>query len=237
MEHGQRKKVIGVLGGMGPESTADFFLRVIRGTPAERDQDHFRIIIDNNPLIPDRTEGIFSGNTGPVIAGLQETAHNLEQAGADFIVMPCNTAHYFLDEIQAAVSIPVVDMTSAVADCVLRHNPPINQLALMATTATVRTNLYHRALEKAQVRVLAPDSAQQDQLMSVILRIKGSGVDANDKRLTRQLAERLIEAGAQAIISGCTEISLVLGPDDLAVPLFDSTQILAETAIRLAQEQ
>ncbi|MGB4554610.1 MAG: amino acid racemase, partial [bacterium] len=87
------RKVIGILGGMGPEATADLFLKIIRATPAEKDQDHLRVIIDNNPQIPDRTAAIFSQGDDPLPL-LVETAKNLARAGADFIVIPCNTAHY-----------------------------------------------------------------------------------------------------------------------------------------------
>src|SRR2546427_7655001 len=104
------QKVIGVLGGLGPWATLDFFEKILRLTPAKADQDHLRIIIDNNPKIPDRSPAILGEGEDPT-PGLIATAQNLQQAGADFLVIPCNTAHFFYDRIVTAVSIPVHGMT------------------------------------------------------------------------------------------------------------------------------
>src|SRR5438132_7490497 len=100
-------KVIGVLGGMGPWATLDLFEKILRLTPAQVDQDHFRLVIDNNPKIPDRSPAILGEGEDPT-PGLIATAQNLQQAGADFLVIPCNTAHFFYDRIVTAVSIPVL---------------------------------------------------------------------------------------------------------------------------------
>ncbi|GAH53208.1 unnamed protein product, partial [marine sediment metagenome] len=108
------EKIIGILGGMGPEATVDLFHKIIKFTPAKKDQDHFRIIIDNNPKIPDRTAAILGKGEDPLPA-LQETARNLEKAGVDFIIIPCNTAHYFLPQIQKSVNIPVLNMIEETA--------------------------------------------------------------------------------------------------------------------------
>ena len=94
------EKIVCILGGMGPEATVDLFSKILKATPIRTEQDHLRIVIDNNPKIPDRTQAILSGRTEEVIALLQETARNLERAGVDFIVMPCNTAHTFFSRLR-----------------------------------------------------------------------------------------------------------------------------------------
>ncbi len=113
------EKVVGILGGMGPEATADFFAKVIALTPAKRDQDHLRIIINNNPKIPDRTEAILAKDEA-LFPILVETAKSLERAGVDFIVIPCNTVHYFYEDLVREVSIPILHMIGI--DCHYRHH-------------------------------------------------------------------------------------------------------------------
>ncbi|HET6780529.1 MAG TPA: amino acid racemase, partial [bacterium] len=108
------EKVIGVLGGLGPWATLDLFEKILTLTPAAKDQDHLRLIIDNNPKIPDRSPAILGTGEDPTPA-LVETARNLERAGADFIVIPCNTAHFFYDAVRRAVSIPVLHIMDEVA--------------------------------------------------------------------------------------------------------------------------
>jgi len=103
------QKIIGILGGMGPEATLDLFHKIIKLTYAEKDQDHLRIIIDNNPKIPDRTDAI-SGTGKDPLPKLIVTAQILEKAGADFIIIPCNTAHYFISEIQQSIKIPILTL-------------------------------------------------------------------------------------------------------------------------------
>lgn len=251
-------KVIGILGGMGPEATCDLFHKIIRVTPRfkpiRRDQDHLRVIVDSNPLIPDRTAAILEGGEDPV-PHLQETARNLERAGAGLIAMPCNTAHYFWDQVQAAVGIPVLHMMEEVARAlagdgpgggqpgasqaaVSRVGPPaapagVRRVGLLATTATVRTRLYHRALEARGIEVLEPDAGGQEAVMEAIYRVKRGDLAGARAPLVAE-ARRLEEAGADAIVAGCTEIPLVLWQGDLRVPLVDATEVLAVAAVRAA---
>ncbi len=118
-----KQKTIGVLGGMGPESTAELLVWITRCTPAASEQDHLRVIIDSNPKIPNRTEALLSGDLRPVIDALAETAGVLERAGADVIGIPCNTAHAFLTDVRKAVGVPVVDMVEETA-LTGRSSPP-----------------------------------------------------------------------------------------------------------------
>jgi len=226
-------KIIGILGGLGPEATAELFLRIIRATPAKRDQDHLPIIIFNNPQIPDRTAAILYGGESPLIE-LIKTAQRLERAGADFIIMPCNTAHYYYDELKSSVKIPFLNMIELTVKRVLNVYPNVKLVGLMATTGTVKTGLYQKYFENYGVKVIVPSDEEQHIVMSGIY----DGVKAGDLNLGRRLlldvANKLIANGAELIILGCTEISIVIKNGDLKVPVVDPLQVLAEEAVKLA---
>jgi len=226
-------KIIGILGGLGPEATAELFLRIIRATPAKRDQDHLPIIIFNNPQIPDRTAAILYGGESPLIE-LIKTAQRLERAGADFIIMPCNTAHYYYDELKSSVKIPFLNMIELTVKRVLNVYPNVKFVGLMATTGTVKTGLYQKYFENYGVKVIVPSDEDQHIVMSGIY----DGVKAGDLNLGRRLlldvANKLIANGAELIILGCTEISIVIKNGDLKVPIVDPLQVLAEEAVKFA---
>ncbi|MDQ7819814.1 MAG: amino acid racemase [Armatimonadota bacterium] len=226
-------RVIGVLGGLGPWATLDLFEKILRLTPAERDQDHLRVIIDNNPRVPDRGPAILGEGEDPTPA-LVEGARTLERAGADFIVIPCNTAHYFHASIQAAVGIPVLHIMEEVAAAARAEVPQVRTLGLLATPATVASRLYHHACGGVGREVIAPDAAGQEVVTAAIYAVKAG---RRDRRLTGDLlavVRDLVSRGAGAIILGCTELPLVLDARDLPVPLLDSNLILARAAVRRA---
>jgi len=160
-----RDKIIGILGGMGPEATATLFLKIIRATPAKRDQDHFRIIIDNNPKIPERTSAILGKGKSP-LKQLQETLHNLEKAGAEIIAMPCNTAHYYYNELQASANVPIINIVSETAVYIAQNFPNIKKIGLLATTGTIKSRIYHQAITKMEK--ITPDDSEQEIVMNAI---------------------------------------------------------------------
>jgi len=226
-------RTIGVVGGMGPWATLDFFEKVLRATPARRDQEHLRLIIDNNPKIPDRGPAILGDGEDPTPA-LVATARNVEAAGADLIVIPCNTAHYFFQEIQAAVRVPVVHIMQEVAGAASRRFPRIGRVGLLATRATVATGLYQDAFRPLGAEVVVPDQRGQEVIDRLIYAIKAQGVDDALRSAGVAVGRGLNRAGAEAMILGCTELPLVLGEDTLGLPILDSNLILAEVAVRLA---
>jgi len=226
-------RTIGVVGGMGPWATLDFFEKVLRATPVRRDQEHLRLIIDNNPKIPDRGPAILGDGEDPTPA-LVATARNVEAAGADLIVIPCNTAHYFFQAIQAAVRVPVVHIMQEVAGAASRRFPRIGRVGLLATRATVATGLYQDAFRPLGAEVVVPDQRGQEVIDRLIYAIKAQGVDDALRSAGVAVGRGLNRAGAEAIILGCTELPLVLGEDTLGLPILDSNLILAEVAVRLA---
>ncbi|MBA7643875.1 Aspartate racemase [subsurface metagenome] len=241
------ERVVGILGGMGPEATVDFFAKVIARTPAKRDQDHLRIIIDNNPKIPDRTEAILTKDkslfpmlveTAKNLEMLVETAKNLEKAGADFIVIPCNTVHYFYEDLVREISIPILHMIREVTHAVKASLPECQRVGLLATSGTITANLYQTEFQKIGVEVIVPDSEYQTKVMDAIQAIKsGGGKDRAREELTK-VADLLIQQGkAQALILGCTDIPVVIRTNDFSVPLFDSNLVLARATVKFAKLQ
>jgi len=217
---------------MGPEATIDLFAKIVRSTRASRDQDHLRIIIDNNPAIPDRQKAILENGVSPVKL-LVETARNLEGAGADFIVMPCNTAHYWIEDIRKAVRIPVVDMIEETAEEIARAYPSLRTVGILAATGTVRSGLYQKNLRRLRINCVSPVDDDQLTLMGVIYSVKAG--DVSKHRVAAEVARRVVTAGAEAVVCGCTEIPLVLKTGDLSVPLIDATQVLASRTVEISQ--
>ena len=232
-------KTIGILGGMGPEATLDCFGKIIKNTAAKTDREHIRVVIDSNPGIPDRIAAILADGQSPVPA-LVAGCRGLEKAGADFIIIPCVTVHFFLSEIQAESQLPILSIIDEVAETVRREIPETRTIGLMGTIATVESGLFQKRLAEENIHTLLPDSAVQAKIIDAIKDIK----DTRPSRTKSEITNDLIEAarslidkkpeGARAIIAGCTEIPLALGQKHLPVPYFDSLTILARAAIRRA---
>ncbi len=228
------EKIIGILGGMGPEATVDLFYKIIKFTPAEKDQDHLRIIIDNNPKIPDRTAAILGKGEDPLPA-LQESARNLEKAGADFIIIPCNTAHYYISQIQESVNIPILNMIEETAKETQKRIPQIKKVGLLASKGIYKTEIYHQHFKKYNIEVISPEEKDKEEVMKVIYAVKAGNSSEKIKKNILKIVQKLIDKEAGAIIAGCTEIPLILKKGDISVPIIDPTQVLAKIAIRKAR--
>ena len=230
------EQVIGVLGGMGPEATLAFYARLIENTQARRDQDHVRVLIDSNPRIPDRTEALLGNGESPVPL-MTSGVEALQRAGADFIVIPCVSAHVFLDELRGRVRIPVLSIFDAAAEHVRQDLPGLRRIGLLATTGTVTAGLFQRRLVESGLNVIVPGEQDQPRLMAAIYGIKASRARDDRARVAadvRAVAERVVALGAEALVLGCTELPLVLGPGDITVPVIDSLVSLARAALRVA---
>lgn len=222
-----------MLGGMGPDATVDFMAKVIALTPAARDQDHVRMLVDHNPRVPDRQAAILAGgeNPGPVLAAM---AARLEAGGADFLVIPCNTAHVFQDDILAATRIPLVSIIDASVEATETEAPDASAIGLLATSGCLQAGIYQQALEAAGRTSILPTASELDDLMALIQSIKAGRTGARVATAMGELAKALIVRGAQAIIAGCTEIPLVLAGAALDMPLISSTDVLAARTVGLA---
>ena len=230
----RRLWTIGVLGGMGPEAGAYLFERIVRSVAAGRDQDHPPVVVCSLPQVPDRTEAILRGGPSPVpllLRGLE----TLRRAGADFAVVACVTAHHFLPRLAARSPLPLVDLLGETVAEVARSRPVPRTIGLLATTGTVRSGLVADAFAPAGIRVIVPAARDQRRLMTAIYGRKGvkAGHTSGAARETvLSVARGLVRRGAGAVLAGCTEVPLVLGASDLAVPLIEPMEIGARAAVR-----
>ena len=231
------EKIIGILGGMGPEATIDLFTKIVKGTKAKKDQDHLRILIDNNPKIPNRTLAIQGKGPSPLPL-LIKSARALEEAGADFIAIPCVTAHHFHDPLQERIKIPILHIVEETARYVQTRLKRVRKIGLLATSGTLRSGLFQKAFAHSQIDLILPEQdVQRAQVMAAIFGkggIKTLGPSEKSRRLILDASRKLIRQGAQAVIAGCTEVPLVLRDGDLPVPVIDPVAILASAAIEKA---
>ncbi len=228
------RKVIGILGGMGPAATADFYQKIIRATPAKADQDHLKVLIYSNPQIPDRTAAIKGEGPDP-LPDLAASAEVLVKAGADFLVIPCITAHNFYDRLQRAVRVPILHIIGETVTALAAEHPGVRRLGLLATSGTLQSCMFESRFEPRGVAVLTPEADIQTGLvMAAIYKVKSGDLSETPRRMIREAAEHLIARGAGAICAGCTEVPLILQDGDLSVPVVDPTWALAQAAVRLA---
>ncbi len=228
------QRIIGVLGGMGPAATADFYQKLIQATPAKTDQDHLKVLIYSNPHIPDRTAAIRGDGPDPLPA-LVASAEALIRAGADFLTMPCVTAHHFFDGLQAAVPVPILHLVRETANAVSVEHPTLRRFGLLATSGTLQSRMFEAKFEPQGLAILACErSVQEACVMEAIYSVKKGESLVRPRQLIREAASHLLDRGAQAVIAGCTEIPLILREGDLPVPVIDPTWNLAKAAVHYA---
>lgn len=225
------KKIIGILGGMGPAATADLFSKIIVSTKAANDQEHLHVIIDSNTSIPDRTEALIHGGEDPT-EQLTLSARRLAAAGAELIAMPCNTAHGFYDAVCAAVDIPVLHMIRLTAQELLLKG--IECAGLLATDGTVQSGIYERCFEGSGIELLTPAPAAQAAVMQLTYEGVKAGRRDFDTSEFKKAAQELLDRGAHTLILGCTELPPAFEMYDLHYPHIDPTLVLARAAVLAA---
>ncbi len=230
------EKVTGILGGLGPEATVFIFQKILENTPASKDQEHLRILIDNNPKIPERLPAILGTGQDPVPA-MVASGQALERAGADFIIIPCVSAHYFLSELRLKLRLPVLSMLDETATEIEASQPKIDVVGLLAAEGTMKVGLFQKKLAEAGIKTIIPEGMDREEVQANIFKIKDTQGKHNRKEISIHLAEigeNLVAKGAQGILIGCTEISLVLDSKSFSVRGFDALTILARAAVREA---
>ena len=212
-------------------ATADLYRKIIEHTRADRDNEHIRVYIDGNAAIPDRTAAILHGGEDPVPEMLSALRH-LEACGADCIIMPCNTAHYFLPRLREQTALPILDMQRITA-AVCRERFPGKTAAILATDGTVQSGLYDRALDAEGVRWIHPGESEQKSLMHLIYGVvKASRPMEPEKERWDAILDTLRGQGADLFILGCTELPVLAGVLPSEGPFLDPTDELAKAAIR-----
>jgi len=229
-------KTIGILGGLGPEATVFLFQKILEHTPASKDQDHLRILIDNNPKIPERLPAILGTGADPVPM-MVASGQALEKAGADFIIIPCVSAHYFLPELSRRLNLPIISMLDEAAVRIKAFKPQMRKVGLLAAEGTMRFGLFQNRLMRDVIDTIIPEGRDRIEVQANIFKIKDTKARHDRKEISlriHEIAERMIVAGAQGILIGCTEISIVMDLISFSVPEFDALTILGQAAIREA---
>ncbi|OOF85834.1 aspartate/glutamate racemase family protein [Rodentibacter ratti] len=224
------KNVIGILGGMGPAATVDMFQKFIQFTPATCDQEHIPLIISSIPDIPDRTSSILHGGESPLMA-MDERIQGLERAGAKCILIACNTAHYWYDELQDRCHVDMLNIVDSTINEIIKTGK--TKIGILATDATLAIHLYQTKLENQGLTCLIPEGSNQKSVMESIYLYKSGEIDKAEKLMLVQRDE-LIRRGAEVIILGCTEVPLILHRVIKDEPTLyeDSTAALVRAAIR-----
>ena len=221
-------RVVGIIGGMGPEATLDLMRRVLAKTPAGGDQDHIHLIVESNPKIPSRIAHLIEGTGADPTPELVRIAVNLQRAGAEALAIPCNTAHAYAHSIRRAVSIPLLDMVQLTVDQIASSRR-VARVGLLASSAVLATELYAKAFAGHGIAVVPP--VRQDEVMSLIKAVKcgqtGPEVQAALARIALDLANQ-----TDGLLVGCSELSVIAA--GITAPFVDSLDVQAQAIVSFA---
>lgn len=232
-EAGSQWKTVGVIGGMGPQATVDFFSKVIAATPVDKEQDHLKILIHNDPGVPNRHDSI--AGRGPSAApAIVNAAQSLERAGADFLVMPSHTPHAYAGAIRADVSIPFVSMVDRTAAAVEESFAPGMTVGLLSAEGCLAAGLYQAAFARNGRAFHHLEGDDLDRFMRCVFSVKANVSIVEARPAMIDLAEKLAVRGADVIVAACTEVPLLLDDGWCALPLLDPTDLLARETVRVA---
>jgi aspartate racemase len=221
-------RVVGIIGGMGPEATLDLMRRVLAKTPASDDQDHIHLIVESNPKIPSRIAHLIEGTGADPTPELIRIAANLQRAGAEALAIPCNTAHAYAHSIRRAVSIPLLDMVQLTVDQIA-GSPRIARVGLLASTATIATELYAKAFAAYGIAVVHPPA--QDGVMTLIKAVKRGETGLQSEVALGRIALDLARQ-ADVLLIGCSELSVIAA--GVTVPFVDSLDVQAQAVVNFA---
>lgn len=225
-----KTKIVGVLGGYGPYATNDFFQLLLENSPAEKDWDHLHTIIDSNPRIPSRARAFLFDEESPV-PYMKQAISRLKNAGADFFVCPCNTAHHFIRNM-GELELPFLDMVEATTKNIL--NDGIKSIGVLGSEVTVMSKIYESELIKNGVSVHNVDDLQD--VRTIIEAGKQNKGIAEARDLMSELIRKFKAEGAEAVIYACTELPLIIPIDECELKVYDSSSVLAKETITFAKQ-
>lgn len=221
-------RLIGILGGMGPAATIDLQAKILAQTPARRDQDHVPTVVWNVPQIPDRPAAL-AGGPSPLPAMIHG-ARRLEAAGATAVAMPCNTAHYWAEALQEAITIPLLHIVDACVD-ELPSDP--GRLAILGTRVTLGAGFYARRLDARGIAHCSPGEPALLRLLEAIRAAKAGQIEAG-RREFEAAGQSLLDDGARRLVLACTELPLLSPGSRIEAQCIDPTAALARACIRHA---
>jgi len=223
-----KKKVLGIIGGVGPLATMLLGEMIVKRTKANTDQQHVNMVITNNTSIPDRTTYILDRSKANPVPVMISDAAKLKSIGAEVIAVPCNTAHSFYHEIQQGADMQVLHMINETAKRAAQIGA--KKVGILATTGTLTTSVYQLACQNSGVQPIVPDEETQEMVMSIIYDDVKAGRPV-DFLKWQQIINKLEGLGCDRIILGCTELSIVKKELNLDDTYIDSLMVLAESAI------
>ncbi|MFD0957799.1 aspartate/glutamate racemase family protein [Paenibacillus chungangensis] len=227
MEH----KSLGVIGGMGPKATAVFFDKVITCTAAEKDQEHINMIILNHATIPDRTSVILGGRPEQFLEAVAKDLKLLEQAGAAHIAIPCNTSHYFYEDMQAMTVVPIINMVDETLRLIYEKYGSGIRIGLLATSGTVQSGIYATGCKQYGMELYTPDETMQARVMDIIYTNVKSNQDFSPEELEALIGELVTDHDCRCVILACTELSCIKLSSASAECSVDAMQVLVEASI------
>ena len=224
---------IGVLGGMGPLASAEFMVKLVQATPAQRDQEHFPTTLDSSPQIPDRPSSL-NGNGPDPFPAMIDVIRRLESDGCAMIAMPCNTVHHWYDRLVDQTDLPIVHIADAVAQRLRELTPTVKRVGVLGAWVTSNLGIYSKRLGDEWEWVYASDDELKSVVMPGIAAVKAGDL-AQGRTLFLAAIQAMLAQRPDAIVLACTEIPVVIAQADVAVPIVDSTEALARYTISMAQ--
>lgn len=221
-------RIVGIIGGMGPEATVDLMRRVVAKTPARDDQDHIHLIVESNPKIPSRIAHLIEGTGADPTPELIRIARSLQRAGADALAIPCNTAHAYAHSVRRAVNIPLLDMVGLTVDQIALSRRAA-RVGLLASTAVHATELYSRAFSAQGIDTVLP--AGQDEVMALIKAVKRGATGTETQAALGKVALEMTNH-ADVLLIACSELSVISA--GITVPFVDSLDVLAQAIVTFA---
>jgi len=228
-------KIIGILGGMGPYATIEIYKLILDSVKVEKESEFPHVVITSNPQMPSRVRAFLFNEESPVRHMIKE-AKRLEKAGVDFIVIPCNSAHYFLPEVKKEIETEILNMIEITSKHIAEKFPNIKKVAVLGSEIINRTDIYDKELEKNNIEVIKPERDEEPILRKGIDMIKHNKIEDDGINSFTKLTKKMIDRGAEAIILACTEFSILFKKMEINVPIIDTNTILAEYALKKAEE-
>ena len=224
-------KSVGVIGGLGPETTAEFYLEVVFQCQKINHEQRPSIVIGSVPLLFEIERDLIASNAGKerYVPFLVEEARRLEKAGVDFLVMPCNSLHVFIDEIRKAVIIPVLSIVEETISYLKNEN--FKTVGLISTSATITNNVYETKFKENDISYVTPNDLQRAKMDKIIQRlIEGRHLN-DDRELILETVDDLAGQNVDCVALACTDLQLLV-PNSTEVPIFDTMKVLAEATVR-----